>query len=630
MTAANHRLFRIALVLAMGAAAPAAMAQVQVSWTPLWVVKSRATSPYGFSVTVSNGTAVSIRNVAVVNANASWTGLTHGVVTNSGGSTLAYASGDNTGTLRYTGAVPQNGSSTLAFSFASVPTETATRAYTFRVNVTSSTTRTFDFTVSNTVPLPDVANLSLLSTAAGQVLYWTNTSNANGTHDGVVILRAASPGALGRPVDGHDYTGETIYFDRGGSNSQSAPDNSPGTWYYRVCNHDVNLVYSNCDSGFWNNAGYIDSVALPVGVSWAHTLGWPVLGYPGVWQGRVAVASNAPSLAVFSASDGQRPFAPTTLAHLPAIGTPAAPVNGGASSLVFGADSSGGVVAVDLANGLRPPGWSVTKNQSFVGGIAGILEQYVEPAYQGNYTTDVLLLGSSSAGRLLAVNARTGVNLWGKARLTNGATIVTQPHYDYATNQLFVAYDNGGGIVAYGGLRTGVAPNAALWSRPGTSYVTPCTFGSGANQIACIDDNGVLHVLTTSNGADLVGGTGYATGVTDASSLWLVSDGYVVSNASTIKRIVVSGSNASVTGTYSPGLTLSPVLVAEDVGFVYVAASDLKLHKLRLSDLVDTGVSRAVTPAGTSPILGAPAFDVANDLFLFGSSDGRLWAVPVF
>ena len=65
-------------------------------------------------------------------------------------------------------------------------------------------------------------------------------------------------------------------------------------------------------------------------------------------------------------------------------------------------------------------------------------------------------------------------------------------------------------------------------------------------------------------------------------------------------------------------------------GFVFVAASDKRLHKLALSTLADTGLSRTVNPTGTSPTLAAPSMDVADNLFLFGSSDGRLWAVPVF
>jgi hypothetical protein len=609
---------------------PGSISAWGVGWTPLAIVKSRKTSPYGFSVTVANGAQDAITRVDVVNPNAGWTGLVHGTVTNSGGSNLAYSSGDNTGTLTYgSGSVPLNGSATLAFSFTGIPTESVTTPYTFRVVVTNTwdATRTYTFTVQNTVPIPDVANLGILSTSAGQTLYWTNTSATNEPHDGVVVFRAAAPTAPSFPADGTDYTGSpsAIYCAKYGSSASSLADPVTGAYYYRVCNHDANFIYSNCSTGFWSNAGWLDSASAPAG-GWTYTTGYQVLLYPGIVPGgRVGFASNAPALNVLTAATGARPFDPVSLAAVPAMGTPVVTLRSG-RQVMFAADQGGVVTALDVTTGATY--WQVTKSgESFVSGVSGALWLYAGSAFQGKYANDVLFLGSTT-GKLLALDATTGAPLW---TVTAGTEIRALPLYDYAKNWLYVP-TNGGGILAYDLLNStlGTPPVAATgWNNPGGAYTLGCTRADVATLMTCVDKTGGIKVLNRSTGATVA--TGAFTGGGTPSTVWKVPSGLVVGSANAVQTFTLSGASFTSRGAYQPaGTTLSQAQVFVAEGFIYVGGSDLKLHKLRLADAIEVLPAATVTSRQAGTFLGPAAYDMSSNRFVFGASDGHVWAVPYF
>jgi hypothetical protein len=605
----------------------------RVDWTPPAVVKSRTASPYPFTVRVTNNTAVNVVRVEVVNPqNNLWIGLA-----DAGGSTpLTYQTklvNGTTDTLRYGGTLAPGATATVNVGFTTIPTETATVSYGFQVRVyfgTTSTSVTFEEQVDNTVPIDDVAGLSILSNATGQTLWWANTSRPDEEHDGVVVFRKAAPGVPSLPADFVDYTqtpvSDLLYADRDGSTVAGLSDASPGAWNYRVCNHDANFVYSHCNAGFWNNAGWLDSVAAPAG-GWAHALGGALYLYPGLLPGsRIGIASNAPAVSALTTSNGQRAFDPIKLLALPSSATPAATLGNGLQALLA-ADNAGVATAIDLQAGTIA--WSATKaGESFVAGVGGALRQYAAPAFQAAYNTDVLFLGSTS-GRLLAVDARTGATLW---TLAVGPPIGATSYYDASSNWLFVHTD--GGVRAYdlstSTQNTPPSP-AAGWVNPGGAYGLACVRRS-ANELACIDKSGLVSVLDKATGA--VHAT-LATGLSLPSSLWNVAaapSGLVVGNGSAVQRLTVTGTPAtaiSTAGSWNPGLTLSPLQVFQAEGFIYLGASDLRLHKLRLADAGDTALTVSVSPQAPST-LAPMVYDVASQLFLFGSSDGHLWAVPPF
>jgi len=611
-----------------------------VDWTPPAVVKARTASPYLFTVTVVNGSATAVSEVDVVNPqNGSWT-----VMANQGTSSpLGYRNRTINGavtTLRYTGTLAAGATATIHFQFTGVPTVAQTTAYPFQVVVVPSGggqfSTTYAVTASVAIPIPDVSGLTVASNSGGQVLAWTNTGRTDAPHDGVVVFRTAAPSVPRIPADFVDYTvpanqpADFFYADRDSSAIDTIADPAVGAYNYRVCNRDALGVFSACNTGFWNGAGWIDSAIPPAG-GWTHQLGGAVLLLPGVVPGnRVGITSNAPSVTVLDLATGDRAFDPIPLSALPSNGTPAGRMGNG-KLLLFAADNGGLVTAFDLEAGTTA--WQVTKTgESFVAGVAGITRSYAPAAFQAAYNQDVLFLPSTT-GRLLAVDAWTGATLW---TVSTGAAggLRARIVYDYATNKLYVPA-SGGGVLAYdlGTSSSTKAPTAAAgFTNPGGAFRLGCVRASAATDLACVDASGNLVVLDRATGA--VKAT-LATGASSPSSLWPVGGtaaGFVVGNASRVVRVnIVSPPSMSLAGTWAPaGVTLSPVQVFVSDGWIYVGGSDKKLHKLRLSDAGDTGMTASITPQAASVLLGPPGFDVVNNLFVFGTDDGRVWAVKSF
>jgi hypothetical protein len=611
-----------------------------VDWTPPAVVRARTASPYLFTVQVTNGSSAAVSEVRVVNPqNTLWTGMASAT----GSSGLAYAGSTISGattTLRYTGTLAAGASATLRFQFTGVPAVTQTTSYPFQVLVYPSGGGTFFTTyglsAAVALPIPDVGQLSILSSAGGQVLSWVNTSRADAPHDGVVIFRTPAPGVPTVPADFVDYAvpasrpADYFYSNGDASPADTLADPATGAYNYRVCNRDALFVYSSCNTGFWSGAGWLDSAVPPAG-GWTHQLGGAVLLQPGIIPGsRVGVATNAPSVAVLDLATGDRAFDPVSLTALPSGGTPAAQIRDG-RLLLFAADAGGAAMAFDLGAGALA--WRSPKaGESFVAGVAGIIRQYAPAAFQASYPGDVLLL-SSTTGRVLAVDAATGATLW---TLDSGvaAGVRASAWYDVLTNWLYVA-TNGGGVLAYdvGTSSPTAAPSAlAGWTNPGGTYRLACARAPVSTDLACLDSGGTLRVLDKATGAVRAS---LATGASSPSALQRITGaapGYLVGNASRVVRLAQAGTPPalSIAGQWAPGLTLAPAQAFVGDGMIVVAASDKRLHKLALSNASDTGQSVLVNPQPASVLVGPPAFDVGHDLFVFGTDDGRLWAVPKF
>jgi hypothetical protein len=633
---------------------------VLVNWAPAALVKSRATSPYLFTVTVLNSSASSLQEIDIVNPqNGSWTGLK-----DSGGSTLK-AGGlkhpvSTTDLLPYTGTVAIGATATLNFQFTDIPPNagdsiTATKVYPFQVTIkptnAANLTVTRDEPVADSFPIGEVMNVSVLSMPAGQTVFWANadTPSLNEYHDGVVILVSDPALAPPRPTDGQDYTVDTLpagalraYADKNLSTVTAWPDQADdgsfpvGAFNYRICNHDENFIYSTCSTGFWNGQGYLGSVALPTQASWAHGLGGQMLIFPGVVPGtRLGVAMNGvAAVNVLDPVTAQKSFATVPLPTVPSLGTPIAPLGAaGSPTLLFAADQSGVVTGLNIESGAT---WQITKaGESFVAGVGGALRRFAAPAFQARYTQDVLFIGSTT-GNLFALDAATGSTLW---TLAVGKPIRAHIHYDAATNFIYVptdASDGTGGVLAYdlgtsSPLSPGTPPgSAAGWNNPhlGGRYTLGCTPADVATDIACADSGGSVRVFGRATGAATAGP--FASTVSTPTTLWGLAGGLIVSSANKVVRLNRSGSSLSVAGTYAPaGVTLSPVQIFGGSGFMYVGGSDKKVHKLRLADAVEAG-SVAVPVAAASPLLGPAVYDVSSDTFFFGSNDGQLWAVKAF
>jgi outer membrane protein assembly factor BamB len=312
------------------------------------------------------------------------------------------------------------------------------------------------------------------------------------------------------------------------------------------------------------------------------------------------------------------------------VQTCALPISNGRLAL-FAADQSGRVTAVDVEAGTIL--WQTTKtNESFVAGVSGITRAFGHPSFQAAYSMDVLLLGSATSGNVLMVNALTGATLW---TVSAGAQVRALVTYDSNTNRFYVPTT--AGVAAFD--LTGSSPStraAALagWTNPGGNYSLYCARTWDVGTIACIDRSGVMRLLDAATGAVR---TTYASGLTAPSTLIRfsgTSPGFVIGSSSQIQRLAAAASPYTLTrlGAWSASgsATISSALVLSVSGYVIVASSDGSLHRLRLSDATWLAQSPAVPAVVSGRLLGPVSYDTTHGLLVFGTSEGRVWAIPMF
>jgi hypothetical protein len=621
---------------------PGTVTPSTVSWSPPGIVSSRTpTGPWTFTVTVVNNGAAPIGDISVVNPQPGlWGGLTYVGMSPAGSYKV---SGTPTDTIKYTVTLPSKGTATLQFSFSTIPAVTQTTAYPFHVKTVStgprSVTTTYDDTLAIVpAPIPDVANLTILSDASGQVLAWTNRDGGGATqHDGIAIFRTPAGADPFVPADFVDYSdpakqvigaGIVLYADRDRSAARTFADPVVGAYNYRVCNHDALFVYSSCTSGFWTGKGYLDSVVAPAG-GWTHQLGGTSLIQPGLLPGsRVAVATNRPDITVLDLATGLRTFDPVALGSLPAGNTPAATMANG-RRMLFAADAQGLALGFDLDAGTTT--WQATKpGEVFLSEITGIVKQYAHPSYTAPFDTILL---ASKTGRVLGVRYDTGATVWTLQVGGAGQGLYAAPVYDPGTNRLFVAVDGGGGVRAYD-VGAGAAAPAAVagWPATGGSYTIPCSPGPLTTDLACVDTAGSLVVLDTGTGAPRAGTVQVLANATALRTVFGTAHGYVVSSAAAVQRVALSTSSVlsvAAQWTAPAGVTLSSAQAFPADGTVFVAASDKKLRKLSFDALAPLAALDIPGPL-SSVLVGPPVFDRANARFVFATSKGRVFAIPAF
>jgi hypothetical protein len=609
------------------------------TWSKYAIASGR--SPYTLALTVNNTSGVAVSRVDVTNATpAGWT-LSAASATN-GLSYASYISGD----VAFTGTLAAGASSTINITFSAVPAVASTTSYAFNVKLTPTGAGggTYAITKNQTVvlvvPVSDVAGLTIRADSSGQLLAWTNTSANGSTHDGVVVFRSAAGVPPGTPTDFTTYTagsGGVVFADGAGSTASTFTDTPAGSYNYRVCNRDAYYVYSNCNTGFWNNGGWLDSEAAPSG-GWVHAISGSALLRNGFLPGdQLGVSSNAPAVYGFDLATGARGFAPFALPALPTGYTPATTLTGTVDNgrdILFAGDQSGNITAIDLATG----GMYWQKNKagaSFTAGAAGITRSSASAAFQAAYSMDILLIGSNNgSGTVYAVDTTTGETLW---TVTAGAPIHALITYDPLTDVFWVPTD-GAGVKAYtivGSSPTVPAPPAAGWTdpEPAARYLLTCVRTAGSAGIACLDTGGVLRVMDKTTGA--LQAAAYTTAVSPPAGLARVSGtnvvpGFLVSGASSVQVLTAGGTPYTIAsvGTWTPGVTLStPVLDGTTANFV-VGGSDRRLHRVSLTDTTQATQSAQAGTQAASLLLGQPVVDTTNSRYLFSTDDGHVWAIP--
>jgi len=602
------------------------------TWTQATLVQGRRL-PYTVVLSVVNSSTFTISKVAL-------TGSVPGALTVSSakaavpaGSTLTYA-GIKNNAPTFTGTLAAGATATLTLQLTgTAPATTGTYATQTTLTASNNATAVSSGQVRFVVPLPDIAGLTLLSDTTGQTLAWANTSGSGSTHDGVVIFRTAASTVPPLPSDFVDYkatpTAAVAYADRGSSTATTFTESTIGAYNYRVCNHDASFVYSDCSTGFGTGNGYVDSTVAPSG-GWTHQLGAETLVQIGaIASGRAAVPTHRPDVTVLDLVTGRRLVDPVALpaGSLPPFNSPSAKLANGRTA-AFIADQGGNITAVDLDTGVLY--WHASKaGESFTAGVAGVTRADASAAFRAAYPMDVLFLGSATTGKVYAIDATNGATLW---TVGAGASVYALIQYDSGTNYLY-APTSGAGIVALdlgASSPTTAARVPATWTNPGGTYRTYCVRPPVAGTLGCIDTSGLLRVLDRTTGAlkaQLV--TGVAS-PTQLSRVLNGTPGFVVGSSSQTLRVTGNASLTSLAagGRWTPGQTLSPQYVNSAAGWIMVAASDLRLHKLSSETGMEIGQSAPITARAPGLLLGPPAFDAATQHFIFGTSEGRVWAIP--
>ena len=216
-----------------------------------------------------------------------------------------------------------------------------------------------------------------------------------------------------------------------------------------------------------------------------------------------------------------------------------------------------------------------------------------------------------------------------------GAPVRALVSYDDRTNRFYVP-TAGGGVAAFDlGPSSPTVPATPLagWQNPGGTYSLYCSKSFDAGNIACIDRSGLLRVLDGATGAARAT---YATGVTSPSTMVRLAGttpGFVVGNASQIQRLLATGTPwvLSQAGSWSSGSNvISSALVFSSSGYIMVTSSDGTLQKLQLSNAQWMAQSTPVPSVVADRRLGPAVYNSADKLFVFGTSEGRVWAVPSF
>jgi outer membrane protein assembly factor BamB len=172
---------------------------------------------------------------------------------------------------------------------------------------------------------------------------------------------------------------------------------------------------------------------------------------------------------------------------------------------------------------------------------------------------------------------------------------------------------------------------ATTWTSPPGNHRVACVRTTVASAIACVDTSGTLRVLDRSRGTIL---GQFSTGVSGPLALARVvngTPGFVVSSLSQVLRVTGNATLttlSAVPGYQSNGQKLSPFYLNSAAGWILVASTDLRVHKLSSETGQEIGQSAPITSRTTGMLLGTPSYDTTNNRFIFGTSEGRVWAIP--
>jgi hypothetical protein len=393
------------------------------------------------------------------------------------------------------------------------------------------------------------------------------------------------------------------------------------------------------------------------------TMNFPVAGNTGIF-----VSANNTTITTLNPADGTQMAQANTEGAVQSYVTWGVD-SGGAGESVTGADSVGMIYQLDASTG--DPRWSTAFPNLQAGdyiqaGISAQVLDYSDATFQGQFSTDVLFVGTTGDGTnttnhaVAAFRADTGALLWEFRPNPTGVgapmgEVIGQPWVDYERNRLYVTTRNGvfGGQNGLWVLRTvQEGANAAgtlvtSFGTVGDSQIPPtASYNGQVLYLADVPDQSAGFTAGTLHAFNLNGGTPaqkWAGGMAIQSPLGypkgLVWEDFGVNPGGERRLYVVTDDNArdGIRCIQDDGASGSPcwhrphpasggrfrsMVIGDDA--LYVGSSDGRLYQI---DYVTGSIVTCYAVSG-SPDLGDASTSDGQQIFL-GSAGGRVYRIEL-
>jgi len=404
---------------------------------------------------------------------------------------------------------------------------------------------------------------------------------------------------------------------------------------------------------------------------WNYTTGGANMAPPALdpWSNIIVAGSNDNKLHVLADTDGLQKFAPFAgaagpIASRPTV-IPASYSSTGSNVAYFGSQdgyvyavntttgaqlwksallpTTGGMVQAGVGIGLKAGGLAVTNDLIF--------------AATSNVSSDA---SYKTDNKVYALDGASGSPVWTFNTLNNqGVDIISStPYVDYANNAVwFTSRSNGNAQPSVWKLNAVTGALLAKWSQTQTGAalgdIDSAPNGSADGSVVYVGTNlGTINAIKT--GASYTGlnppgsiftytpvSTTAPCNCTGAGTVkmpwWLNFSAITVGTPDTVifsRNATVHSVNFDGTA-FSPNWTVTPTGAPTSVSgpvddgvntYIYIGASDGKVHQLQKSNGTDT---KQLPVSASTPTLGDPTFNADLNLLHIGGTDGRTYTFSV-
>jgi outer membrane protein assembly factor BamB len=402
--------------------------------------------------------------------------------------------------------------------------------------------------------------------------------------------------------------------------------------------------------------------------SWNYTTGGANMAPPALdpWSNIIVAGSNDNKLHVLADTDGTQKFAPFAgaagpIASRPTV-IPASYSSTGLNVAYFGSQD-GYVYAVNTVTGAQL--WKSALLPTTGGMIQGGVGIGLKAVGLTGVTNDLIFAGTSNVSsdtnykidnKVYALDGNTGAIVW-TFNPGNMDIISSTPYVDYANSDVWVtSRSNGNAQPSVWKLDATTGALLAKWSKTQSlaalGDIDGAPNGSADGSVIYVGTNGgTINAIKTGasyTGLDPAGSIVTYTPVSTApcnctgagtvKMPWWLSfnsitagtpDTIIFSRNATVHSVNFNGTTFTANWTVTP--TGAPTSVSGPVDdgvntYIYIGASDGKVHQLQKSNGTDT---KQLPVSASTPTLGDPTFNADLNLLYVGGTDGRTYTFTV-